>query len=181
MKVLYICVVFLVSLFSETLNSQVTIDCNSIETSCSTEIYNYSLHFLLSNCSDKWNGPCTTVDPIFRSGRVGIGTQFVPFGYRLAVSGEILTEELRICTNIPWCDFVFDENYQLMSLSEMERYIKKNRKLPGFPSEKKIIAQAGFKVEEITISQQEKIEEIYLHLFDINKKINNVLNSYYEK
>jgi len=38
-----------------------------------------------------------------------------------------------------WKDYVFDENYNLRTLQETEKYIKENGHLPDIPSEKEVL------------------------------------------
>ena len=72
-------------------------------------------------------------------------------------------------SNAGWCDFVFDENYKPQSLSEIEEYIKPNKHLPGIPSEKEI-NEKGLSINSMQKLQMEKIEDIYLYLFDLKKE-----------
>ncbi|TRW27266.1 hypothetical protein FMM05_01105 [Flavobacterium zepuense] len=94
--------------------------------------------------------------------------------YQLFVKGGILTEEIRVtpknATN--WADYVFNDNYNLLTLEEVECYIEQNGHLPNIPSAKEIDLQ-GFEVAEMAKLQQEKIEELTLYVIDQNKTINN--------
>ena len=62
-------------------------------------------------------GPHLTIN---RSGGVGINTTTIPSGYKLSVDGKIICEELRVELSGSWPDYVFAENYDLISLSELE-------------------------------------------------------------
>gem|GEM_PF-2005700 len=105
--------------------------------------------------------------------QVEIGDSTIQSGshtdYRLAVDGKIVTKEL-VCTLSDWADYVFEDNYELQSLEEVEKYIKKEHHLPNIPSRKEITTQ-GLEVGEIIRLQQEKIEELYLHLIELNKQV----------
>ncbi len=48
----------------------------------------------------------------------------------------------------PIPDYVFDENYELMSLHELDQYIKTNRHLPGIPSADEYQANGGIQMGE---------------------------------
>lgn len=54
-----------------------------------------------------------------------------------AINGKLTTKEIEIKINTG-ADFVFKPNYNLMSLSEVESYVKVNRHLPDIPSEKEM-------------------------------------------
>lgn len=91
--------------------------------------------------------------------------------YRLFVDGGIASKELFVSTGLPWCDYVFEEDYDLTPLAEVEKHIAEKGHLHNIASAKEIEAQGGFEVGKITVNQQEKIEEIFLHLIEMNKKI----------
>jgi hypothetical protein len=113
------------------------------------------------------------------NGKTGVGTTSFPTtigganisAYRLFVRGGILTEEVRVRTG--WADYVFDDKYILKPLSEVEKFIKKNKHLPNFPSEKEIVKN-GIELGKITTLQQEKIEELTLYAIKQDKKIENL-------
>ncbi len=56
------------------------------------------------------------------TGHVGIGTHNT-YGYKLAVNGAIITEEVTVKVSENWPDYVFDNEYPLLSLPELEIYI----------------------------------------------------------
>ena len=57
---------------------------------------------------------------ISTSGNVGIKTKASP-NYALSICGSIRAREVRVETG--WCDYVFDENYKLPSLYEVEQFV----------------------------------------------------------
>ena len=93
-------------------------------------------------------------------------------GYKLAVNGLIGSKEVQIeNTSAIWPDYVFDKDYELMSLEETKLFITLNKHLPDVPSAKEIQEQGGSKVGETDIILLQKIEEITLHLIEQNEKI----------
>ena len=68
-------------------------------------------------------------------GNVGIGTSTTGT-HKLAVNGTIGAREIKVEAT-GWSDFVFEDDYQLKKLEEVESYITKNNHLPDVPSEKK--------------------------------------------
>lgn len=114
------------------------------------------------------------------NGLVGIGS---PFGltdfpslagdfanYKLFVKGNILAEEVRIRTFSTWPDYVFSNDYTLLSLKETEKFIAENGHLPNMPSAAEVKEQ-GLEMGNITKLQQEKIEELTLHAIAQEKRI----------
>jgi len=67
------------------------------------------------------------------SGQVGIGTTSPATGYKLSVDGKIICEELRVDLSTAWPDYVFSEDYKLMSLKELDSFIEINGHLPNIP------------------------------------------------
>lgn len=114
---------------------------------------------------------------IDRFGKIGVGEIFsIPtiasgvdvLNYNLFVKGGILTEEVRVSLSSTWADYVFNKDYNLKSLQEVEQFINQNGHLPNVPSAKKI-EEEGIELGEMTKIQQEKIEELTLYLIEQNK------------
>jgi len=101
------------------------------------------------------------------SGNVGIGTAPVS-AYKLAVNGVIGTRRL-IVTQATWADFVFDRNYVLPTLEEVEAYVRVNGHLKDVPSAQEV-AKEGVDVGEMNKILLQKIEELTLHLIELNKE-----------
>ncbi|MBC8643635.1 hypothetical protein [Flavobacterium lindanitolerans] len=123
------------------------------------------------------------LDQLKFNGKVGIGNGFGSFpstagsvnvsNYNLFVKGGILTEEVRVNLQGDWADYVFDKNYNLKPLEEVETFIKENGHLENVPSAKQV-KENGIELGEIAKIQQEKIEELTLYLIELNKE-NKVL------
>jgi hypothetical protein len=99
--------------------------------------------------------------------RVGIGTQNAG-NYRLAVNGPIRAKEIVVETG--WSDFVFESDYDLPTLEEWEAHIREYGHLPDIPSAADV-AKHGVKVGEVESRLLQKIEELTLHLIDMNKRL----------
>lgn len=81
---------------------------------------------------------------------------------KLSVDGAVVAKEMLIETDASeWSDFVFDDEYNLLPLDELERNISENKKLPGIPSANEI-QQSGINVEKMFAKLLQKIEELYL-------------------
>lgn len=115
---------------------------------------------------------------ITKTGKVGIGTgeSVLPTtaggvnisGYKLFVTGGILTEEVRVSLANTWADYVFNNEYQLKPLAEVEDFIKKYGHLPNVPSAARV-KEEGLELGNIAVIQQEKIEELTLYIIEQNK------------
>ncbi|MXN89984.1 hypothetical protein GR160_01995 [Flavobacterium sp. Sd200] len=90
--------------------------------------------------------------------------------YRLFVRGGILAYQMRVRIETGWADYVFAKDYKLMSLKDTEKYIANNGHLPNMPSAAEVEAD-GVELGNIVKLQQEKIEELTLHLIEQDKQI----------
>jgi hypothetical protein len=105
---------------------------------------------------------------------VGNSTLTIPSGspYKMVVAGGILTEKVRVATNgTPfWADFVFEPNYKLRSLPELEQFIKQNKHLPDIPTTKEV-TEKGIDLAETQALLLQKIEELSLYVIQQGKEI----------
>ncbi len=69
-------------------------------------------------------------------------------------------------------DYVFANDYKLMSLTDVERFISTNKHLPNMPSEAEVI-ENGMSIGEINTKLVEKIEELTLYTIQQEKRIND--------
>lgn len=99
------------------------------------------------------------------NGNVGIGTTSP--NNKLDVNGTIRAKEVRVQSG--WSDHVFLPEYELPTLIEEEKHIAKNGHLLGFESEAEMDGE--IKLAEVTNRQQVKIEELMLHMIELNKQV----------
>ena len=83
-------------------------------------------------------------------------------------SKSIRTEDITVDMNNA-ADYVFDENYNLRSLSDVESYVKENKHLPGVPSAAEM-AEKGMSVSQMSNLLLEKVEELTLHMIELQKE-----------
>jgi hypothetical protein len=102
------------------------------------------------------------------SGKVGIGTTAVASGVKLQVGGKVKCQEVEVAVT-PWPDHVFQSNYNLMSLNEVEAFINTNKHLPGVPSEKEV-AENGVNVGKMNATLLQKVEELTLYMINLQKE-----------
>lgn len=108
------------------------------------------------------------------NGNVGIGsiTHNNPNNYLLAVNGKIGAKEIIVeNTSSTWPDYVFEKDYPLISLEEVEHFVQSNKHLPEVPSAIEV-KEAGINIGDMNAVLLKKIEELTLYLIEQNKKIN---------
>jgi hypothetical protein len=107
------------------------------------------------------------------SGAVAIGDTYIPVGYKLAVNGKIICEEVSVKLRTSWPDYVFSNNYKLMSLNDLENYININKHLPEIPSSNEI-EKNGINTSEIITKLLKSQEELTLYIIEQNKRIESI-------
>jgi len=89
-------------------------------------------------------------------------------GYKLAVDGKVRVKGIR-SDPANWSDFVFEPDYELKSLYEVEKQLIKDRHLANMPSEKEVIEQ-GIDHDLIFSKLLQNIEEDKLYLIQLKKE-----------
>jgi hypothetical protein len=118
-----------------------------------------------------------TGDVIFdTSGNVGIGTT-TP-NAKLEVNGDALIqgdlESMKVVvTATPggnWPDYVFQPEFKLRPLSEVEAFVKDNKHLPEVPSAEEV-EKNGIDLGSMDATLLKKVEELTLYMIQMNKEI----------
>lgn len=102
-------------------------------------------------------------------GSVGIGTVDTK-GYKFAVNGTGIFTRVKVKSYSAWPDFVFDHDYELPSLYEVESYIKAHKHLPDIPSASEV-EEEGQDLGEMNKKLLQKVEELTLHLIALKKEV----------
>ncbi len=118
---------------------------------------------------DVRNSSNTTLLFIQDGGNIGIGVD-EPLE-KLVVDGTICAKEVRVSLEgAPcWPDYVFDENYNLTNITELEKYIKENKKLPEMPNANEVSSQ-GIEIGDMQARMLKKIEELTLYVIELKKE-----------
>ena len=114
-----------------------------------------------------------------KNGKIGIGT--VTPDELLTVKGKIHTQEVLVDLDGAVApDYVFEKfytgfseimpDYKLISLVELEIFIKENNHLPNVPSAEKM-QNEGISLKEMTLILLQKIEELTIYTLQQQKEI----------
>jgi len=86
-----------------------------------------------------------------------------------ALQGKFEAKEIKV-TLTPTADFVFENDYNLPKLEDVEKHIKEKKHLPEIASAKEM-EKEGVNVGEFQIKLLQKIEELTLYTIEQNKLI----------
>jgi len=101
------------------------------------------------------------------------------FRDNIKVDAKLEAKEIKV-TLTPTADFVFEENYDLPKLKDVEKFIKENKHLPEIASAK-VMEKEGVNVGEFQIKLLQKIEELTLYVIEQQKKIETLENKLSDK
>jgi hypothetical protein len=125
------------------------------------------------------NSPSSKLHIVAGTGTSGVligSTTMTPAtGYMLNVAGKAISEELKVQLSGSWPDYVFEPEYNMPSLEALENQVMEQKHLPGIPSAAQVNAENGFEVGATLTKLLEKVEELYRYVFDLNKKLNYVV------
>ena len=96
---------------------------------------------------------------------------FVVFG-----DGHVFARDIKVTLETPFShpDYVFEKEYKLKTLQEVELFIKQNGHLPNIPSAKEVEKSNGISLGEMSEKQLLKIEELTLYIIEMNKKMSEL-------
>ena len=116
----------------------------------------------------------------FNTTQVGIGdvdfANCANSSHKLFVADGITTEEVIVRLQDDWSDYVFDPDYSLMPLDELDAYIKTNKHLPEVPTAKEV-SENGIELGETNALLLKKIEELTLYVIELKQEIEILKNS----
>ena len=101
-----------------------------------------------------------------QNGNLGVGTSSPD--QKLTVNGIVHATEVRVDLSVPGPDYVFEKNYSLPSLEQIEKYIDAHKHLPEVPSAKEMEG-GGINIGEMNMLLLKKVEELTLYVIEENK------------
>ncbi len=105
--------------------------------------------------------------------KVGIGCDPGNSKHRLFVKDGIVAEEVLVKLQGQWSDYVFNADYDLMSLDKLSDFITKNQHLPDIPTAKEV-DDNGLNVGEMNALLLKKVEELTLYIIDQQKQLDEL-------
>jgi len=125
-----------------------------------------------------WNNEYGTLNNCLflkNNGNIGVGTNNPQA--KLAVNGEILAKSVRVNTSATyWPDYVFENDYNLMTLRELEQYVTANKHLPGIPSAAEVEKKGDVDLGAMNALLLEKVEELTRYVIDLQNQIDELKN-----
>jgi len=103
---------------------------------------------------------------------VGIGVTSLGAGVKLQVAGKVKVQEVEVALT-PWPDFVFNNDYKLRPLAEVEAFIMEHKHLPDVPSQAEV-ENNGLNLGEMNAVLMQKVEELTLYIISLQKQIDEL-------
>jgi hypothetical protein len=138
------------------------------------------------NSNNRWIGTIENFDfnirtnnilrmSVKNNGQIFFGTKHIQASHLHANSGfqfdgKLACKELVVVDPTKWADFVFDNNYKLLPLAEVEHFYNTNKHLPSVPSEQEVKTN-GINTAEMDAILLQKIEELTLYIVQQQKEI----------
>ena len=120
-----------------------------------------------------------------KDGKIGIGTNNPD--ELLTVKGTIHTQEVKVDLNGAVApDYVFEKyflgssDYKMLSLQEVEAFIKQKHHLPNLPSASQM-HENGVSLKEMNLILLQKMEEMTLYILEQQKEIDILKKMHLEK
>jgi hypothetical protein len=113
----------------------------------------------------------TTRLQIDAQGGVGVGNFLSPpAGYKFAVDGKVICEDLFVELSTDWPDYVFQPDYELMPIEDLATYLRQHHHLPGIMSALEMEEGGRQDVGQMQRQLLEKIEELTLYIVDLHEE-----------
>ncbi|MBL6663716.1 MAG: discoidin domain-containing protein [Flavobacteriales bacterium] len=176
-----------------TIHEQINSSYNDLSLSCSNQTAFRYYRLLMQSKADPSRPQVEIQELYLYEGQLSASTYHPAFvmadNGKIGLGTNTPTEDLHVIGNIfahgsivP--DYVFEtyfdgesqlnKNYKMLSLKETEDFVKKHKHLPRVPSAKEVEEQGGIIINEATLTNLEKIEELFLHIIEMNEEIKSL-------
>ncbi len=92
--------------------------------------------------------------------------------FKVKHNGETFARKVTVqLGNFP--DYVFEPDYELMTISDLKQYIQDNHRLPNMPSAEEVESQ-GADLGELNRKLVEKVEELTLYVIQLQDQLDQV-------
>jgi len=88
-------------------------------------------------------------------------------------NAPIKVKEIYTDGGAKWPDYVFEPSYKLRSLYDLEAFIRKNKHLPGLPSQAMMVRE-GVPLVSTQKALVEKVEELTLYVIALQKQVDSL-------
>lgn len=92
--------------------------------------------------------------------------------FRIYGNGEVYARKY-ITTLNPFPDYVFSDNYKLMSYQDLRNYISTHRHLPNIPKAE-TVEENGMDLGELNRILVEKVEELTLYILELEDRLSEI-------
>lgn len=89
--------------------------------------------------------------------------------FRVTDEGMVYATKIKVQLT-PFPDYVFSNDYELLTIDSVDAFIAENSHLPNVPNANNI-EQNEIGLGELTRIQQEKIEELMLYIIELNRRV----------
>jgi hypothetical protein len=100
-------------------------------------------------------------------------TDGISYTGKVKIDGTLAAKEVCVNETASWCDYVFENEYKLRDIKDLELFLKKNKHLPDVPSEKEVKAN-GYNLTNMDAILLKKIEELTLYVIKQEKEIQSL-------
>ena len=90
------------------------------------------------------------------------------------INGLLKTKEVQV-TLTGWPDYVFEKDYELLPLTEVEQFIATHKHLPNVPSAA-TVEENGINIGEMNAILLQKVEELTLYILQQNRQLIELQN-----
>ncbi|MFH1052071.1 MAG: hypothetical protein V1779_14210 [bacterium] len=115
------------------------------------------------------DGQKLQVGPNFLHNASGDITNYLMSVGGLFVANEIVVTQTNGTWDATWPDYVFNNDYKIISISDLEKYIILNKKLPDLPTLDDV-KKNGINIVDMQVQLLKKIEEMSLYIIELNKQ-----------
>ncbi len=102
---------------------------------------------------------------------LNVAADHVPSNYKMAVGGNIIVTGVDVKIPQKWPDYVFTDRHKLLTLDEVNAYIKEHGHLPGVLSAAEMQTKQNYSLSEMDAKLLEKVEELTLYIIELKKEI----------
>lgn len=107
--------------------------------------------------------------------QLSISAISTPGNYKLYLGGKILAKEVVVKLQSNWPDYVFEPDYPIIKLEELENFILKNKHLPNVPSSNEI-ERNGISIGNMNEILLREIEILNLRIIELSKELKKLQN-----